>query len=367
MPSTILNSAVFRDIFTTEAMRNVFSDENRVQKYLDFEAALARAQAEAGNHPEGGGRRNRSPLFGRQNRHGETQGSDREDRLPGPARRSATRKAVQGRARRMVALGRNHSGHHRHCDHHADPRGAGPRRKRHRRHLRWSREPREKVPRHAHGRPQQSPAGRADHVRIQDGDDARRLRAPQAASQGAETARAGWRIRRRRGHTVLARQRRPEGSGRADEGAQAGAAGDFMAHGARSHRRGRLLPRPRHRKLRQNRFRRQTADADRSRGGLRTVPCGARVVLDHAAETQPDFVRLHHRADRDGAPACCRAAGCPGGRSRALHRPVGNRMDRAAGNFHVVRRRPLRKRGSSSRACRSTRRKCARTSTSPKG
>jgi 3-carboxy-cis,cis-muconate cycloisomerase len=45
MPSTILDSAVFRDIFTTEAMRNVFSDENRVQKYLDFEAALARAQA----------------------------------------------------------------------------------------------------------------------------------------------------------------------------------------------------------------------------------------------------------------------------------------------------------------------------------
>lgn len=45
MPSTILDSAVFRDIFTTQAMRNVFSDENRVQKYLDFEAALARAQA----------------------------------------------------------------------------------------------------------------------------------------------------------------------------------------------------------------------------------------------------------------------------------------------------------------------------------
>jgi 3-carboxy-cis,cis-muconate cycloisomerase len=45
MPSTILDSAVFRDVFTTEPMRNVFSDENRVQKYLDFEAALARAQA----------------------------------------------------------------------------------------------------------------------------------------------------------------------------------------------------------------------------------------------------------------------------------------------------------------------------------
>jgi 3-carboxy-cis,cis-muconate cycloisomerase len=45
MPSTILDSAVFRDIFTTPDMRQVWSDENRVQKYLDFEAALARAQA----------------------------------------------------------------------------------------------------------------------------------------------------------------------------------------------------------------------------------------------------------------------------------------------------------------------------------
>ncbi len=52
MPSTILNSAVFRDIFTTEAMRRVFSDENRVQKYLDFEAALARAQARLGIIPQ---------------------------------------------------------------------------------------------------------------------------------------------------------------------------------------------------------------------------------------------------------------------------------------------------------------------------
>lgn len=45
MPSTLLDSAVFRDIFTTEPMRAVFSDENRVQKYLDIEAALARVQA----------------------------------------------------------------------------------------------------------------------------------------------------------------------------------------------------------------------------------------------------------------------------------------------------------------------------------
>src|SRR5215471_15571400 len=52
MPSTILDSAVFRDIFTTPDMRTVFSDENRVQKYLDFEAALARAQAKLGIIPK---------------------------------------------------------------------------------------------------------------------------------------------------------------------------------------------------------------------------------------------------------------------------------------------------------------------------
>jgi 3-carboxy-cis,cis-muconate cycloisomerase len=52
MPSTILDSAVFRDIFTTEAMRQVWSDENRVQKYLDIEATLARAQAGLGIIPK---------------------------------------------------------------------------------------------------------------------------------------------------------------------------------------------------------------------------------------------------------------------------------------------------------------------------
>src|ERR1700690_2418510 len=52
MPSTILDSAVFRDIFTTPAMREVWSDENRVQKYLDFEAALARAQGKLGIIPK---------------------------------------------------------------------------------------------------------------------------------------------------------------------------------------------------------------------------------------------------------------------------------------------------------------------------
>ncbi|HEX8828697.1 MAG TPA: adenylosuccinate lyase family protein, partial [Xanthobacteraceae bacterium] len=52
MPSSLIDSAVFRDIFSTAAMRQVFSDENRVQKYLDFEAGLARAQARLGIIPK---------------------------------------------------------------------------------------------------------------------------------------------------------------------------------------------------------------------------------------------------------------------------------------------------------------------------
>src|ERR1700753_1419294 len=52
MPTTAIDSAVFRDIFSTEPMRRVFSDGNRIQKYLDFEAALARAQARLGIIPQ---------------------------------------------------------------------------------------------------------------------------------------------------------------------------------------------------------------------------------------------------------------------------------------------------------------------------
>jgi 3-carboxy-cis,cis-muconate cycloisomerase len=51
MAATIIDSAVFRDIFGTPAMRQIFSDESRVQYYLDIEAALARVQARLGIIP----------------------------------------------------------------------------------------------------------------------------------------------------------------------------------------------------------------------------------------------------------------------------------------------------------------------------
>jgi 3-carboxy-cis,cis-muconate cycloisomerase len=52
MTAVGVSSGIFRDIFSTEAMRRIFADENRVQKYLDIEAALARAQARLGIIPQ---------------------------------------------------------------------------------------------------------------------------------------------------------------------------------------------------------------------------------------------------------------------------------------------------------------------------
>lgn len=51
MPSTVFDSALFRDMFGTAEMRAVFSDEALVAQYLLVEAALARAQARAGVVP----------------------------------------------------------------------------------------------------------------------------------------------------------------------------------------------------------------------------------------------------------------------------------------------------------------------------
>jgi adenylosuccinate lyase len=51
MPTTLIDSAIFGDVFSTDPMRRVWSDENRAQKYLDIEATLARVQARLGVIP----------------------------------------------------------------------------------------------------------------------------------------------------------------------------------------------------------------------------------------------------------------------------------------------------------------------------
>ncbi len=52
MAATLIDSAIFQGIFSTDAMRAVWSDENRTRKYLDIEAALARVQGRLGLIPQ---------------------------------------------------------------------------------------------------------------------------------------------------------------------------------------------------------------------------------------------------------------------------------------------------------------------------
>ena len=51
MPSSMFDSAIFRDCFGTPAMRAVFSDEALVARYVEVEVALARAQGRLGIIP----------------------------------------------------------------------------------------------------------------------------------------------------------------------------------------------------------------------------------------------------------------------------------------------------------------------------
>ena len=52
MPSSVFDSALLRHLWGTDELRAIFSEENRVQKWYDYEAALARAQAELGIIPK---------------------------------------------------------------------------------------------------------------------------------------------------------------------------------------------------------------------------------------------------------------------------------------------------------------------------
>ncbi|WP_326609780.1 hypothetical protein OG949_06545 [Streptomyces scopuliridis] len=51
MSSTVFDSFLFRDMFGTPAMREIFSDAAYVRRIIDTETALARAQASVGIIP----------------------------------------------------------------------------------------------------------------------------------------------------------------------------------------------------------------------------------------------------------------------------------------------------------------------------
>jgi 3-carboxy-cis,cis-muconate cycloisomerase len=52
MAASIIDSSIFQGIFSTDAMREVWSDENRTRKYIDVERALAIVQGRLGLIPQ---------------------------------------------------------------------------------------------------------------------------------------------------------------------------------------------------------------------------------------------------------------------------------------------------------------------------
>ena len=52
MAASIIDSSIFQGLFSSDAMRAVWSDENRTRKYLDVERALARVQGRLGLIPQ---------------------------------------------------------------------------------------------------------------------------------------------------------------------------------------------------------------------------------------------------------------------------------------------------------------------------
>ncbi|MDH5534907.1 MAG: 3-carboxy-cis,cis-muconate cycloisomerase, partial [Betaproteobacteria bacterium] len=51
MPSIVIEGRLFGEMFGTNKMRALFTDEAIVRRYLEVEAALARAQAKVGLIP----------------------------------------------------------------------------------------------------------------------------------------------------------------------------------------------------------------------------------------------------------------------------------------------------------------------------
>ena len=368
MPATTLDSAIFRDIFSTAAMRRIFSDEYRVQCYLDFEAALARVQARLGIIPE----RAAAEIV----RHCKVENIDlvklkaQTERIGYP---------ILGVVQQLVALSADGSGEYCHWgattqdvtdtaavlqmraalelveqDLAAISAALAGLAKRHR-----------LTP---DGRAQQPAAGRPHHLRLQDRD-------------------AAWRQSQR--HRARLAELRPrvlvgEFGGAAGTLASLGVDGlkvqaalmtelglgqpdDRLAHRARRFRRGCLLPGPGDGHARQARDRREAPDADggRARSSSRSSE-GRGSSSTMPQKRNPISLPLHPRDGRAGAPArrrhCSRrwspttsARPAPGRSNGSRFRNLPPRLGRAGAEPLIL-----------AAASRSTPRACGPISTSPR-
>ena len=233
MGTTIIDSRIFGNIFATDAMRQVWSDENRTAQYLAIEKALAIVQGRLGIIPqEAADEIARNCDLGKIDMDKLRQQTERigypilgvvsqlnalcRDKLGEYCHWGATTQDITDTATvlqireglaivdaELAAISAALAGLARR---YRDTPVVGP---------------------------QQSPAGDSRDVRLQDGDDPRRRRAPSRAPRAVAASRAGGRIRRRLRHAGVARAGCDGNAGRADGRAWAGPAGHCLAHRAR--------------------------------------------------------------------------------------------------------------------------------------
>ncbi len=190
MPSTMFDSAVFRDAFGAPAMRAVFCDEATIARYVEVEVALAAAEASVGVIPKDAAaaikRLARADAIDRRR----AQGRDRSRRLPDRRHRAPARQAVR-RGGALRALGRHHPGHHGQRHGAAAARGTAADRRRPGRARGRARRTGRQASRHGDGGAHAPAARLAGHLRLQGGRLARHDHPPPRAP-GPARARACW-------------------------------------------------------------------------------------------------------------------------------------------------------------------------------
>ena len=124
MPSGVFDSTLLKHMWGTDELRAIFNDESRVQKWYDYEAALALSQAELGIIPqvaadEIAGKAKVGLRRSRSHRR-------RDPPHQAPAGAGAARPAsdLRRRPRRIPALRPDHAGRARHRHDAADQSGA---------------------------------------------------------------------------------------------------------------------------------------------------------------------------------------------------------------------------------------------------
>jgi hypothetical protein len=251
MPTSAIDSLIFRDIFGSPAMREIWSDPFRTQKYLDWEAALARAEAQVGLIPQ-----EAADEIGR---------VCKVENIDFAAYASETLTIgypVLGLVHQIAHLCRGDAGKYCHW-------GATTQNTTDSATILQIRASFDLIAKDldraiaataklAQGSSHDADAGPlqpatvgSDHIRPQDGAPARHPEAPSGAARRDPPAHRGGRVRRRRGYACDPWRQRAGGAGGTGARARARAARDRLAYRARPHRRGGVLPRAPDRHARQ--------------------------------------------------------------------------------------------------------------------